>query len=106
MPPNCSLGKDISRGAELLVDPERGDVRLVQVEHGGLFGVGAGSLYVSVDRAESAAAYGVGVECRRAQVAGIPYDAEPVDRDGAPVDLSEYYGIVPHGELDRLPWNA
>ncbi|MCO8273993.1 PRC-barrel domain-containing protein [Actinoplanes sp. TRM 88003] len=92
-------GKEIGRVDELLIDPEREKVQLLQVEHGGLFGVGAGPLYIPADCVDSVTEETVRLDRTRVQVAGAPAD-EPL------ADLYEYYGIEPHGTPDRVPWTA
>ena len=94
-------GKEIGRVDELLIDPEREKVQLLRVEHDGLFGVGAGPLYIPADCVDSVSADVVRLDRTRVQVAGAP-----VNEDAKFTELYEYYGTEPHGSPDRVPWTA
>lgn len=59
-------GNQIGKVDDLLIDPVRKKVRLLRVEHGGLFGVGATPLFVPVETVERVTDDEVGVDRSRA----------------------------------------
>jgi len=94
---------EIGTVGDLLIDPEHRKVRLLVVEHGGLFGVGATPLFVPAEAVVHMTDHEVRLDHTRVQVAGAPrYDPEIVDRQKQMSDLYGYYGYTnfippPHG---------
>jgi sporulation protein YlmC with PRC-barrel domain len=89
-------GHEIGQVGDLLIDPERRTVRLLVVEHGGLFGVGATPLFVPVETVRQVTGDEVHLDRTRVQVAEAPqYAPELVDRDDPMTDLYGYYGFTP-----------
>lgn len=91
-------GDEIGKVGDLLIDTEQKKVRLLRVEHGGLFGIGATPLFIPVEAVERVTDDVVGVDRSRQQVAGAPqYDPELIDEDNYVTDLYGYYGYAPYG---------
>jgi sporulation protein YlmC with PRC-barrel domain len=88
-------GHEIGKIGDLLVDPEQRRVRLLVVEHGGLFGVGATPLFIPVETVHLVTDGVVRLDRTRVQVAEAPpYDPELVDRENTMTDLYAYYGFT------------
>ncbi|WP_236048169.1 PRC-barrel domain-containing protein [Paractinoplanes ovalisporus] len=78
-------GREIGRIDDVLTDP----ARLLRVEHDGLFGVGAGPLYIPADCVESVTDEQVRLDRTRVQIAGAAaYGPDTID------ELLEYYRSV------------
>lgn len=101
-----SAGNEIGKVRDLLIDTERNQVRLVRVEHGGLFGVGGTSLFVPVEAVGRVTGDTVAVDRSRVEVAEAPeYDPELVAADQRLADLYLYYGYLPYWTPGYVPKN-
>jgi sporulation protein YlmC with PRC-barrel domain len=90
-------GNEIGTVGDLLIDTERRQVRLLRVEHGGLFGVGATPLFIPVETVARVSDDEVSIDRTRVEVAAAPaYDPELVDRDRHLTNLYGYYGYAPY----------
>jgi sporulation protein YlmC with PRC-barrel domain len=58
-------GNELGAVGDLLIDPVQRKVRLLQVEHGGLFGVGTAPLYIPAETVERVTIHDVHVERTR-----------------------------------------
>lgn len=97
-------GNEIGAVGDLLIDPAQRKVRLLQVEHGGLFGVGTAPLYIPAETVERVTNADVHVDRTRVQVATAPeYDPELADRDSRMTDLYDYYGCPPYWAPELVP---
>ena len=97
-------GNEIGRVEDLLIDAEQKRVRLLRVEHGGLFGIGSTSLFIPVETVERITEDGVGIERSRADVAQAPqYDPELVDEDKYFNELYGHYGYSPYWMPGHVP---
>ena len=86
-------GKEIGKVDDLLIDTELQTVRLLRVEHGGLFGIGATPLYIPVEAIERVTGDEVVVSRSRAQVAEAPhYDPDLFDGRRYFAELRRHYG--------------
>jgi sporulation protein YlmC with PRC-barrel domain len=86
-------GNELGKIDDLLIDQEHKKVRLLRVEHGGLFGIGATPLYIPVNAVERVTDDEVVISRSRVQVAEAPhYDPELIDGDKYFADLYRYYG--------------
>ncbi|MEU8659751.1 PRC-barrel domain-containing protein [Actinoplanes philippinensis] len=89
-------GHEIGNVGDLLIDPVQRRVRLLVVEHGGLFGVGATPLFIPVETAHLVTEGVIRLDRTRVQVAEAPqYDPELVDQEKPMTDLYGYYGFTP-----------
>src|SRR5690349_16751689 len=90
-------GNEIGQVGDLLIDPHQQKVRLLRVEHGGLFGVGVTPLYVPADVVESGPRDEVVIGRSRVQIAGAPgYDPQLIDGDKHFAELYKYYADTPY----------
>lgn len=97
-------GNEIGKVDDLLIDPDQQKVRLLRVEHGGLFGVGATPLFIPVETVERVTEDEVSLDRTRVQVAAAPeYDPEIVDRDKQMANLYGYYGYTPYWAPGFIP---
>ncbi|WP_127507826.1 PRC-barrel domain-containing protein [Actinoplanes solisilvae] len=97
-------GNEVGRVDDLLIDTEQKRVRMLRVEHGGLFGVGATPLYIPVEAVDRVTDDEVGIDRSRVQVAEAPqYDPDLVDRDKYFTDLYSYYGYAPYWAPEYIP---
>jgi sporulation protein YlmC with PRC-barrel domain len=97
-------GTEIGKVDDLLIDQEHHQVRLLQVAHGGLFGLGATNLFIPVEAVVRVDRGEVGVDLSRLQMAAAPgYDPEIVDRDEQMSALYGYYGYTPYWVPGHLP---
>ncbi|MEV0902766.1 PRC-barrel domain-containing protein [Actinoplanes sp. NPDC049802] len=88
-------GHEIDTVVDLLIDPEQRKVRLLVVEHGGLFGVGAMPLLIPVETVCQVTDGVVRLDRTRVQVAEAPqYAPDLVDREEPLTDLYGYYGFT------------
>jgi len=86
-------GKELGKVEDLLIDTELDKVRLLRVEHGGLFGIGATPLYIPVEAIERVTDDEVAVNRSGAQVAEAPqYDPDLIDADKHFAELYRHYG--------------
>ena len=86
-------GEELGHVEDLLVDDQEHTVRLLQVEHGGILGIGAKHSYIPVDAITSIEAEVVTVDVTREHVAGAPtYDPDLVDEPQFYGNLYGYYG--------------
>jgi sporulation protein YlmC with PRC-barrel domain len=94
-------GSDIGKVAELLIDTRDRKVRFLQVEHGGIFGLGAKSSFLPVDAISRITDDTVFIEASGEQVAAAPaYDPEIGDDYYG--NLSGYYGYQPYWGVGYL----
>lgn len=85
-------GHEIGKVGDLLIDADS-RVRLLRVDHGGLFGVGATPLYIPVEAVEHVTDDEVAVNRSRVQVADAPpYDPHLIDKDKHFAALRRHYG--------------
>lgn len=97
-------GNELGKVDDLLIDTDHKRVRMLRVEHGGLFGVGATALYIPVEAVERVTDDDVGIDRSRVQVAEAPqYDPALVDRDKYFADLYSYYGYAPYWAPQYVP---
>ncbi|GIF01215.1 PRC-barrel domain-containing protein [Paractinoplanes rishiriensis] len=97
-------GHEIGKVDDLLIDSEHRKVRLLRVEHGGLFGIGATPLFIPVEAVERITDDEVGIDRSRTQVAEAPaYDPELIERDAYFNDLYGYYGYSPFWAPGYIP---
>jgi sporulation protein YlmC with PRC-barrel domain len=86
-------GHEIGKIDELLIDTELKKVRLLRVEHGRLFGIGAVPLYIPAEAVMHVTEDVVTVSLSRAQVAEAPpYDPDLFDGDKYFARLHRHYG--------------
>jgi sporulation protein YlmC with PRC-barrel domain len=86
-------GNEIGKIDDLLIDTELTKVRLLRVEHGGLFGVGATPLFIPVEAVDHVTDEEVIVSRSRVQVAEAPqYDPDLIDGEKYFADLYRHYG--------------
>lgn len=86
-------GKEIGKVDDLLIDTKLKKVRLLRVEHGGLFGVGTTPLFIPVESVERVTEDVVTVSRSRVEVAEAPqYDPEMLDGDRYFAELYRHYG--------------
>lgn len=91
-------GNEIGKIGDLLIDTEHEKVRLILVEHGGLFGIGATPLFLPVETLERVTDDVVRIDRSRVHVAEAPhYDPELVDGDKYMAQLYRYYGSAAGG---------
>lgn len=90
-------GDDLGRIADLLIDHDQGRVRMLQVEHGGLLGIGATATFLPVEaitRIEDDIVY---VGEPRERIAGAPpYDPDLVDANEYFEEIYRHYGYLPY----------
>ena len=92
------------QGGVLLIDTEEKRVRMLRVEHGGLFGIGATPLFIPVEAIERITDDEVGIEQPRTQVADAPqYDPDLIDRGRYFTDLYGHYGYPPYWSAGYVP---
>lgn len=97
-------GNEIGKVGDLLVDSGEQKVRLLRVEHGGLFGVGVTPLFIPVESVARVTGDEVFLESSRVQVAGAPaYDPEIVGKDEQMATLYDYYGYPPYWAPGFIP---
>jgi sporulation protein YlmC with PRC-barrel domain len=97
-------GNEIGTVGDLLIDPAQRKVRLLQVEHDGLFGVGTGPMYIPAETVERVTDGDVHVDRTRVQVATAPeYDPDLTDSDRRMTDLYDYYGCPPYWAPELIP---
>ncbi|MDY7087204.1 MAG: PRC-barrel domain-containing protein [Actinomycetota bacterium] len=91
-------GNEIGKVDDLLIDTDGPKVRMIRVEHGGLFGIGATPFFIPVEAVDRVTDGEVGVDRPRVEVAGAPqYDPELVDKQETFAELYNYYGYPPYG---------
>jgi sporulation protein YlmC with PRC-barrel domain len=97
-------GNEIGKVGDLLIDPEQKRVRLLRVEHGGLFGIGATPLFIPVETVERITDDLVGIDRTRGEIAGAPqYDPELIDGQKYMDDLYSHYGHSPYWAPGYMP---
>jgi sporulation protein YlmC with PRC-barrel domain len=90
-------GGKIGQVTDLLVDEEKHKVRLLEVRHGGILGIGESKVLVPVDAISSIEDDVVYVDRRREQIAGAPkYDPALVPEADYYDQLYGYYGVAPY----------
>jgi sporulation protein YlmC with PRC-barrel domain len=97
-------GNEIGKVGDLLIDTEHHKVRLLRVEHGGLFGVGVTPLFIPVETVERVTDDVVGIDQSRRSVAEAPeYDPELIDGDEHMTELYRHYGYAPYWATGHVP---
>ena len=97
-------GNEIGKVDDLLIDPEQQRVRLLRVQHGGLFGIGATPLFIPAEAVERVTDDEVVIDRSRVQIAEAPqYDPELVDETAYFTDLYGYYGYPPYWSAGHVP---
>ncbi len=97
-------GKEIGKVDDLLIDTQQKRVRLIRVEHGGLFGVGSTPLFIPVETVERITDEVVGIDRSRGEVAEAPqYDPELIDGERYMGDLYRHYGQSPYWAPGHVP---
>lgn len=97
-------GNEIGMVGDLLIDPAQQKVRLLQVEHGGLFGVGPAPLYIPAETVERVTNDEIHVDRTRVHVATAPEcHPELVGKDNQMTDLYDYYGYPPYWAAGFIP---
>jgi hypothetical protein len=67
---------------ELLVDPDENKVRMLQVEHGGLFSIGATPVFIAVEAVQDVTPDEVRIDRSPARIVDAPrYDPELIDQE-------------------------
>jgi sporulation protein YlmC with PRC-barrel domain len=90
-------GNEIGKVEDLLIDTEENQVRMLRVEHGGLFGIGATPLFVPVQTVQELTEDEVWIDQSRTDVADGPqYNPDLVDQNTFYSDVYRYYGYVPY----------
>jgi sporulation protein YlmC with PRC-barrel domain len=86
-------GRPIGKVTELLVDPDENKVRVLQVERGGLFGIGATPVFIAVEAIQEVTPDEVRIDRSRARTADAPrYDPELIDQEAFYAALYNHYG--------------
>ncbi|PRY10060.1 PRC-barrel domain-containing protein [Kineococcus rhizosphaerae] len=90
-------GEELGKVADLMVDAEADQVRMLRIEHGGLLGIGAETLLLPVEAVVTIADDEVIVDQTRDRVASAPaYEPELADQTGYYDNLYGYYGYTPY----------
>ena len=90
-------GNEIGKVEDLLIDTEENQVRMLRVEHGGLFGIGATPLFVPVQTVQQVTQDEVRIDQSRTDVADAPqYNPDLVEQEKFYSDVYRYYGYVPY----------
>ena len=90
-------GREIGKVRNLLVDDREHKVRMLQVEHGGILGIGATASFVPVDAIDRIADDTVYLgESTERVAAAPPYDPELEDQRDYYSNLYGYYGFAPY----------
>ncbi|MCO8277471.1 PRC-barrel domain-containing protein [Actinoplanes sp. TRM 88003] len=97
-------GNELGKVDDLLIDTEHQKARMIRVEHGGLFGIGATRLFIPVEAVERITDDEVGIDRTRVEVASAPeYDPELVDKQESFAELYGYYGYPPYWSPGYVP---
>lgn len=89
-------GDKIGHVSDLLVDDGEKKVRLMEVAHGGLLGIGEEKVFVPIDAITDIGADAVHIDRSREHVARAPvYDPEIGERRDYYEGLYDYYGYAP-----------
>ncbi|GIF01171.1 PRC-barrel domain-containing protein [Paractinoplanes rishiriensis] len=90
-------GSDLGKVDDLLIDASERKVRMLRVEHGGIFGIGATASFIPVDAVKDIRDDVVHVSQSREHVGKAPrYDPDLVDANDAYAELYKHYGYTPH----------
>ena len=90
-------GETIGHVNDLLIDDEERKVRLMEVGHGGLLGIGESKVLVPVDAISAIDDDAVFIDRNREQIAGAPkYDPKLVPESDYYDQLYGYYGVAPY----------
>lgn len=91
-----AAGEKIGHVSDLMVDSSERRVRLMEVAHGGLLGIGQEKVLIPIDAITGIDADVVRIDRSREHVAGTPvYDPEVGERQDYYTGLYGYYGIAP-----------
>lgn len=89
-------GEDLGRVVDLLVDEREGKVRMLQLEEGGVLGLGATSSFLPVEAVTSVVDDIVHVDPSRQTITRAPwYDPDLVEEPAQYADLYAHYGYAP-----------
>lgn len=92
-----SDGTKIGTVADLLVDSTDNAVRFLRVEHGGLLGIGATSVFIPVDAVRAVTEEAVAVDTSAHHVSGAPeYQPDLIDEREYYEQVYGYYGYTPY----------
>lgn len=89
-------GSEVGKVEDLLIDPDQGKVRMLQLEHGGILGIGATATFVPVEAVTRIGGGEVHIDQTRDRLADAPrYDPELTDQSDYYGGLYGYYGYAP-----------
>jgi sporulation protein YlmC with PRC-barrel domain len=92
-----SGGEKLGHVSDLLVDKSEHHVRLMEVGHGGLLGIGESKVLVPIDAIVRIDGDSVHINRARSHVSEAPrYDPEVVDEDDYYNELYGHYGVAPY----------
>lgn len=92
-----AAGEKIGHVSDLMVDSSAHKVRLIEVAHGGLLGIGQEKILIPVDAIKRISDDRVHIDRSRQSVAEAPvYDPDVVEEDSYYEGLYGYYGYAPY----------
>lgn len=92
-----TAGEKIGHVSDLFVDAADHKVRLLEVSHGGLLGIGAEKILIPVEAITAIAEDKVYIDRTREHVSGSPvYDPEVGEKQDYYENLYGYYGYAPY----------
>lgn len=90
-------GEKIGHIKDLLIDSSERKVRLMEIAHGGILGIGESKVLVPIDAIARIGEETVHINQTREHVAGAPrYDPEIVEEQDYYGSLYGYYGVGPY----------
>lgn len=96
-------GSDLGKVDDLLIDASERKVRMLRVEHGGIFGIGATASFIPLDAVTDVRDDVVHVSQSRDHIGEAPgYDPDLVDANEAYAELYKHYGYTPHRNTSYL----
>lgn len=92
-----AAGEKIGHVKDLLIDDSEHKVRLMEIGHGGILGIGESKVLVTIDSIDRIDEEVVHVNQTRERIAGAPrYDPELVEERDYYGSLYGYYGVGPY----------
>lgn len=92
-----AAGEKIGHVNDLLIDDSEHKVRLMEIGHGGILGIGESKVLVPIDSIDRIDEEVVHVNQTRERIAGAPrYDPELVEERDYYGSLCGYYGVGPY----------
>lgn len=92
-----AAGEKIGHVKDLLIDDSEHKVRLMEIGHGGILGIGESKVLVPIDSIDRIDEEVVHVNQTRERIAGAPrYDPELVEERDYYGSLYGYYGVGPY----------